>query len=190
MKERINFVLEWERRWNQAQGRKVDMAELRFRDVAHDLYAIEEKSRRPHTNPTAISAEPGVEWLSTTSIGNILRRRGLCRPRKMRRRRPPDTQPLAPNDTRYTDFKGKFRKQDGPTQVESFTDRKRGIPSASLRESEDIADKGKCLGSDGRDEGANRLRGVGAPQQRASSAGAGAPRTAAHRETTGTASTS
>jgi hypothetical protein len=28
MKERVKFVLEWERRWNEAQGSFVDMAEL------------------------------------------------------------------------------------------------------------------------------------------------------------------
>ena len=28
MKERVSFVLEWERRWNEAQGGRVDLAEL------------------------------------------------------------------------------------------------------------------------------------------------------------------
>jgi transposase-like protein len=67
MKERMNFVLEWERRWNEAQGGPVDMAELcrkygvsrptgyawvkRFRDANHDVRAVAEKSRRPQTNP-------------------------------------------------------------------------------------------------------------------------------------------
>ena len=161
MKERVSFVLEWERRWNEAQGGRVDLAELcrkygvsrptgyawvkRFRDAGHDLRAVEEKSRRPLANPHAISPAvedlvvqarklmprrgprklrailldryPEVEWPSTSSIGNILRRRGLCQVRKLRRRAPPMTQPfaqtLAPNDTWCIDFKGKFRMQDG-----------------------------------------------------------------------------
>ena len=63
MKEKVNLVLEWERRWHDAQGGAVDMAELcrkygvgpptgyawvkRFRDANHDVRAVEEKSRRP-----------------------------------------------------------------------------------------------------------------------------------------------
>jgi putative transposase len=161
MKERVNFVLEWERRWDDAQGGPVEMAELcrkygvsrptgyawvkRFRRANHDVRAVEEKSRRPHSNPQAISPEvedwivqarkamprrgprklrailvernPGIEWPSTSSIGNILKRRGLCRVRKFRQRAPPRTQPFAattaPNDTWCIDFKGKFRMQDG-----------------------------------------------------------------------------
>ena len=161
MKERVNFVREWERRWNETEGRSVDMAELcrksgvrrptgyawvkRFREASHDLRAVEEKSRRPLSNPHAISPEledwivqarkamprrgprklrailverhPGIEWPSTTTIGNILKRRGLCRLRKTRQRAPPMTHPFAataaPNDTWCIGFKGKFRMQDG-----------------------------------------------------------------------------
>jgi hypothetical protein len=127
MKERVNFVLEWEKRWNEAQGGPVDMAELcrkygvsrptgyawvaRFCNAGHDLTAIEEKSRRPLSNPNAISPEiedwivqarkqmprrgprklrailadryPGIDWPSTTSIGNILK------PRRSPSRLPP-----------------------------------------------------------------------------------------------------
>ncbi len=139
MKERVNFVLEWERRWDEARGGPVDVAELcrkygvsrptgyawvkRFRDASHDVRAVEERSRRPHSNPQAISPEvedwivqarkamprrgprklrailvernPGIEWPSTSSIGNILKRRGLCRVRKLGQRAPPRTQPFA-----------------------------------------------------------------------------------------------
>ena len=113
MKERVNFVLEWEKRWNEAQGGAVEMSELcrkfgvsrptgyawvkRFRDASHDLRAVEEKSRRPLSNPQAIEPQvedwivqarklmprrgprklhrilvdrhPGIEWPSTTTIG-------------------------------------------------------------------------------------------------------------------------
>jgi transposase-like protein len=161
MKERVNFVLEWERRWKETEGQSVEMAELcrkygvsrptgyawvkRFRDAQHDLRPVEEKSRRPLSNPQAISPEvedwivqarkamprrgprklrailvernPDIDWPSTSSIGNILKRRGLCRVRKLRQRAPPMTQPFAatsaPNDTWCIDFKGKFRMQDG-----------------------------------------------------------------------------
>jgi putative transposase len=161
MKERVNFVLEWERRWDEARGGPVDMSELcrkfgvgrptgyawvkRYRDAGLGPTALEEKSRRPLPNPHSISAEvedlvvqarklmprrgprklrrilverhPEVEWPSTSSIGNILKRRGLCPTRKMRQRAPPATQPFsataAPNDTWCVDFKGKFRMQDG-----------------------------------------------------------------------------
>ncbi|TMA22814.1 MAG: IS481 family transposase [Deltaproteobacteria bacterium] len=161
MKEKVNFVLEWEKRWNEAEGGQVEMAELcrkygvsraagyrwvnRFREAGHKLTALEEKSRRPHSNPNAISAEiedwivqarkqmprrgprklrailvdrhPDIDWPSTTSIGNLLKRRGLCRVRKTRKHAPPLTQPFAatlePNDTWCIDFKGKFRLQDG-----------------------------------------------------------------------------
>jgi len=161
MKERVNFVLEWERRWDEAQGGPVEMAELcrkygvarptgyawvkRFREAGFDLRAVEEKSRRPLTNPHSISREiedfvvqarkamprrgprklrkillerhPEIEWPSTSSMGNILQRRGLCRLKKKRKHAPPATQPFAstaaPNDTWCIDFKGKFRLQDG-----------------------------------------------------------------------------
>jgi len=161
MKERVQFVLEWEQRWRDARGGSVDMAELgrkygvsrptgytwvrRFRDGSHDVRPMEEKSRRPHSNPNVISPEvedlvvearkllprrgprklrailvdryPEIEWPSTSSIGNILRRRGLCRLKKRRSRIPAATAPFAqtlePNDTWCIDFKGKFRLQDG-----------------------------------------------------------------------------
>lgn len=71
LKERTKFVLEWERRWNQAEGGAVNMTELcrmhgisrqtgyswvkRYRVANHDLAAVAERSRRPLTSPTAIA---------------------------------------------------------------------------------------------------------------------------------------
>ena len=71
MKERTKFVLEWERRWNEAEGGLVNMAELcrmfgvsrqtgytwveRYREGDHQLVAVAEQSRRPKTSPHAIS---------------------------------------------------------------------------------------------------------------------------------------
>src|SRR5215813_5075256 len=71
MKERVKFVLEWEKRWEDGQGR-VNISELcrefgisrecghkwigRYRDANHDVAAVEERSRRPRLSPHAIPA--------------------------------------------------------------------------------------------------------------------------------------
>ncbi len=73
MKERTKFVLEWERRWHEAEGGPVNMAELcrmfgvsrqtgykwvnRYRESRFDLQAVRERSRRPQTSPNALSVE-------------------------------------------------------------------------------------------------------------------------------------
>lgn len=73
MKERTKLVLEWERRWNEAEGGHVNMTELcrlfgvsrqtgytwvaRYRAANLDVRAVRERSRRPKTSPTAISLE-------------------------------------------------------------------------------------------------------------------------------------
>jgi putative transposase len=139
MQERVRFILEWERRWDATQGGRVDVAELcrrfgvsrqtgyvwikRFCEAGHDVRALEEKSRRPLTSPTAIELEmedlvvaarkfhprwgprklrawllhryPGSCLPSPSCMSKILQRRGLSRPRKRcRRRGPPLTQPF------------------------------------------------------------------------------------------------
>lgn len=73
MKERTKFVFEWERRWNEAQGGPVNMAQLcrmfgvsrqtgytwvgRYREAKFDVRAVAERSRRPKTSPTALAPE-------------------------------------------------------------------------------------------------------------------------------------
>jgi putative transposase len=73
MKERTKFVLEWERRWKEAEGGPVNMAELcrmfgvsrqtgykwveRFRGAGFAITGVEERSRRPHRSPEALPAE-------------------------------------------------------------------------------------------------------------------------------------
>ena len=73
MKERLKFVLEWEKRWNEAEGGLVNMAELcrmfgvsrptgyrwvdRYREADHDVGAVVERSRRPKTSPNATVPE-------------------------------------------------------------------------------------------------------------------------------------
>src|SRR5690349_20622351 len=74
--ERARFVLVWEQRWQRAKGGRVDVAELcrrfgvsrqtgyvwikRYRDANHDVRALEDRSSRPKSSPTATSAA-GVE---------------------------------------------------------------------------------------------------------------------------------
>jgi transposase len=70
LKERVKFVLEWERRWKATHGGRVDVAELcrmfgvsrptgylwiaRYRGAGHDVRALADRSRRPTTNPRAV----------------------------------------------------------------------------------------------------------------------------------------
>lgn len=59
----------------------------------------------------------GERWPAPSTIGEILKREGLVRPRRAKRRTPPYTQPLhevtRPNAVWSTDFKGQFRTGDG-----------------------------------------------------------------------------
>jgi transposase InsO family protein len=73
MKERTKFVLEWERRWDEAEGGAINMAELcrmfgvsrqtgytwvkRYRDANRSMHAVEERSRRPKTSPNMLAPE-------------------------------------------------------------------------------------------------------------------------------------
>ena len=73
MSERMKFIVEWERRWNAAEGGRVEVAELcrahgvsrqtgyvwirRFQAACFDVRAMENRSRRPKRNPRAVSVE-------------------------------------------------------------------------------------------------------------------------------------
>ena len=75
MKERVKFVLEWERRWNAGEGR-MNFAELcrefgisrqvgcgwlgRYREANHDVQSVAERSRRPLTSPSKVTDELDV----------------------------------------------------------------------------------------------------------------------------------
>jgi putative transposase len=163
MKERTKFVLEWERRWNEAEGGLVNMAELcrmfgvsrqtgytwveRYREGNRDLAAVAERSRRPNTSPNALSAEmedlivaarkyyprwgprklharlvernPGTYVPSPSAIAKVLKRRGMTKPRRRRRRgaalgvTAPFSGCSKPNDVWCIDFKGWFLTADG-----------------------------------------------------------------------------
>src|SRR5215472_11155394 len=72
-KERVKFILEWEQLWSEAQGGRVNVAELArkygvHRDTAHvwirryvdagwNLEAMAERSRRPHNSPNAVGED-------------------------------------------------------------------------------------------------------------------------------------
>lgn len=59
----------------------------------------------------------GERWPAPSTIGEILKREGLVRPRRAKRRTPPYNQPFhevtRPNAVWSTDFKGQFRTGDG-----------------------------------------------------------------------------
>src|SRR4029079_19276184 len=73
MKERTKFVLEWERRWNEAEGGPINMAEVcrmfgisrqtgykwveRYRIAGMKTHAVIERSRRPLSSPNALPLE-------------------------------------------------------------------------------------------------------------------------------------
>jgi putative transposase len=113
---------------------------------------LSDRSRAPLTNPRAVVAEvidavvgirrrhpswgprkvkawledhqPEAAWPAASTIGSLLDRAGLTRPRVRRRRAAPQSVPLAactaPNDVWCADFKGWFLTGDG-THVEPFT---------------------------------------------------------------------
>jgi transposase InsO family protein len=61
--------------------------------------------------------DSSVVWPAASTIGEVLKRHNLVRPRKRRRRTPPYSEPFAsaehPNDVWCADFKGWFRTGDG-----------------------------------------------------------------------------
>lgn len=107
--------------------------------------ALRDRSRRPNSNSRTMSAEmagrlvalrhgyptwgpkklvawleanePGWDLPAPSTVGEMLKRRGLVQPRKRRTRQPPRTEPLRhadkPNAVWAMDFKGWFRLGDG-----------------------------------------------------------------------------
>lgn len=60
---------------------------------------------------------PGVKWPAVSTVGEILKRNGLVKARRKRKRTPPYTQPFlecaGPNAVWSADYKGEFRLGDG-----------------------------------------------------------------------------
>jgi len=108
MKERVNFVLEWERRWNETKGGKVGMGELcrkcgvsrptGFAAAAYQPASDFGDGRRPG-GPGAQAPEHELDRKHRAASG-------LCRLKKRRRHLRPQTQPFAateaPNDSTPT----------------------------------------------------------------------------------------
>ena len=110
-----------------------------------DERSAEEKSRRPHSHPATTPPKlvkiilsqkkqfplwgpvpirarlcmhwPRIRWPAPSTIGAILKRNGLVRRRRFRRRVATRTQPFAkcrePNDVWCVDFKGQFAMGNG-----------------------------------------------------------------------------
>lgn len=139
MSERAKFVLEYERRWQDGFGR-ANVAELcrmfgvsretgyvwirRFVAAGHDVAAIADRSRRPHTSPTAVGDDmqdfivemrkqkpkwgprmlrawlvdrhPSREFPSASTFAAILKRNGLTSRKSRRRRAKGPVLPSAP----------------------------------------------------------------------------------------------
>jgi transposase InsO family protein len=83
---------------------------------------IEARKAHPNWGPRKLlpwleRRHPRAHWPAPSTVGDILKRHDLVKPRKRRRRATPSTQPLAhalgPNDVWCADFKGWFRTGDG-----------------------------------------------------------------------------
>jgi transposase-like protein len=84
---------------------------------------IRAKQARPLWGPLKLRPGPDepaeivAKWPAPSTRGAILARAGLTRPRRRRRRVPPNTEPFRtchePNDLWCADFKGWFRTRDG-----------------------------------------------------------------------------
>ncbi len=80
------------------------------------------RRERPSWGPRKLRAwlsqeRPGTAWPAASTIGDLLKRHGLARPRQRRARDPsrlrPLIEPAAANDSWAADFKGWFRTADG-----------------------------------------------------------------------------
>jgi transposase InsO family protein len=80
------------------------------------------KHSHPDWGPVTIGSalyrdQPDRDWPVDSTIGEILKRHGLVKPRRKRHKVPPQSQPLAhataPNEVWSADYKGQFRLGDG-----------------------------------------------------------------------------
>jgi transposase InsO family protein len=85
-------------------------------------WVVAERRKRPHWGPRKLRAalakkHRGAKLPAASTIGDILKRQGLVKPRPRRHGTPPYTQPFAacdaPNQVWCVDFKGQFRTGDG-----------------------------------------------------------------------------
>ena len=116
----------WLRRWRETRS----LDELSRRPRRHPRTTpgvlvkriIALKKRYPLWGPVPIRAHlreqsPRSAWPAVSTIGAILKRNGMVKPRRRRPRAAPRTQPFAmcrePNDVWCVDFKGQFAMGDG-----------------------------------------------------------------------------
>jgi len=106
------------------QSRRPIHSPWRTDDRVEDV-VVAARKRYPHWGPRKLRHLlqshrcPGDAWPSAATIGRILKRRGLVRAPRRRRRTPPYTRPFAevtaPNQLWCIDFKGHFDTLDGTT---------------------------------------------------------------------------
>jgi transposase InsO family protein len=106
------------------QSRRPVHSPHRTDDVIEDA-VVSARARYPYWGPAKLRAwlvrhwtcPTATAWPSAATIGRILKRRGLVKPPKRRRRTPPYTKPFAqvtaPNQLWCVDFKGHFAVGDG-----------------------------------------------------------------------------
>jgi transposase InsO family protein len=96
------------------------MSQAMDADISRCLLDL--RKQRPTWGPRKLLARlsmdrPDVDWPAASTVGDLLYREGLSKPRVKRSRDTPRThpqiQPLAPNDSWAADFKGWFRTADG-----------------------------------------------------------------------------
>ncbi len=87
------------------------------------------RSKHPHWGPRKLvhrlaQIQPDTHWPAPSTVGTILKRRGLTAPRRRKHRTPPYANPFLkdfqPNYVWSADFKGWFRTQDG-TRIDPLT---------------------------------------------------------------------
>ncbi|HUU21504.1 MAG TPA: IS481 family transposase [Phycisphaerae bacterium] len=118
----------WLKRFDE--GSLAALADRRRAPVAHpnrvepevERRIIEARMAHPTWGPKKLRVvlergAPDDRWPACSTIGEILKRRGLVHPRRRRHRTPPYTEPFAaadrPNAVWCADFKGWFRTGDG-----------------------------------------------------------------------------
>ena len=117
------------------------------------------RAKHSRWGPTTLKAvlerkDAAVKWPARSTIGNLLRRRGLSVPRRRRPRaaptRPPLTPMQEPNQVWSIDFKGWFRTQDGQA-LRPADDQRWGQPLSVALPSHEPSRRRTCAAADGSD---------------------------------------
>ena len=115
---------EWLRRVDEESVEAMGDRSRAPHDIPHktpehvEEFVVRARGRYPTWGPRKLRAQlsrefPGVQWPSSSTMGGMLKRRGLVEEKKKRRRSPPSTRPLAkavtPNAVWSADFEGQFQ---------------------------------------------------------------------------------